>query len=183
MTSHYQRIHTQYHNLRGDSTSLFKEIIEIANEIGIDTALGLLEQCCTEKRIAWAKDKISTFERSDNPVSDGYRFFYEKYLRAQIPRDGQIIEQTEDKIVSRWWNPCPTLEACQKLNLDTRVICKKAYHQPVTTLLKHIHPNLRFERNYQKIRPHAPYCEEIIYLDSEGGSPEIPKGRQFYLER
>lgn len=28
-----------------------------------------------------------------------------------------------------------------------------------------IYPGLRFTRNYERLRPHAPYCEEIIRLD------------------
>jgi hypothetical protein len=82
-----------------------------------------------------------------------------------VPKDGEIIERSEKRIVSRWWNPCPTLEACQRFGLDTREICKKAYHRPVEELLKQLHPGLRFERNYECLRPHAAYCEEIISLN------------------
>jgi hypothetical protein len=65
----------------------------------------------------------------------------------------------------RWWNACPTLDACTKLGLDTREVCRKAYQCPVQEFLKRIHPKLRFDRNYEHIRPYAAYCEEIITLE------------------
>jgi hypothetical protein len=75
------------------------------------------------------------------------------------------VEHTQKRIVMRWWNPCPTLEACNKLGLDTREVCKKAYEKPVQEFLKQINPRLRFGRNYESIRPHAACCEEIIELE------------------
>jgi hypothetical protein len=165
--NNYQRIKHQYENSRGDSTRLFEEILQISEEIGMDAALSLLERCVTEKRLAWGRAHLSEVERTDNPVCNGFHWFYEKYLGLSVPEDGEIVLATEKRIVSRWWNPCPTLDACQKLGLDTCVICKKAYHQPVEEFLKQLHPGLRFERNYACLRPHAEYCEEIIFLEEE----------------
>jgi len=72
---------------------------------------------------------------------------------------------TPTRLVSRWWNQCPTLDACQQLGLDTREICNKGYHKSVQVFLSRIHPRLRFDRNYDALRPHAPYCEEIFTLE------------------
>ncbi len=69
--------------------------------------------------------------------------------------------------MSRWWNACPTLDICQKLGLDAREICRKACHQPVQVFLSQLDPRLRFERNYEALRPHAAYCEDIITLVDE----------------
>ena len=123
-----------------------------------------MERCVIEKRLTWAKAHLSEAKKTDNPVLDGYRWFYEKYLGLSIPGNGEIVELSEQRIVSRWWNPCPTLEACKRFGLDTRVICRKAYHQPVQEFLIQLHPGLRFERNYNYLRPHTAYCEEIIFL-------------------
>jgi len=68
-------------------------------------------------------------------------------------------------IVIRWWNKCPVLEICKKLGLDTKEVCKKSYHQPAQTFLSRIDPRLKFDRNYEAIRPHSSYCEEIITLE------------------
>lgn len=104
-----ERIKNCYENSRGDSTELFREILRISNEIGLDETLSILEHCVTQKRLAWAQAHLGEMEKTDNPVLDGYRWFYEKYLGLSVPGDGEIIELSENKIVSRWWNPCPTL--------------------------------------------------------------------------
>ncbi len=157
-------IKKQYENSRGDSSALFQTMLSLAESHGWDRALASLEQCVIEKRSAWLDKNLPTFARSQNPVRDGYRLFYVVYLGVSVPQDGEIVEENERSMVTRWWNRCPTLEACQKLGLDTRVICKQAYHRPVQEFLARIHPGLRFDRNYAAIRPHQTYCEEIISL-------------------
>lgn len=159
-----QRIKEQYNNFQGDSTELFAEIMRVSNEIGMDEALAYLEQCVIEKRLAWLKANLGQVKDENDPVTDGYRWFYEKYLRVSLPEDGEIVEHSEKRLVMRWRNPCPTLEACKKLGLDTREVCKKVYEQPVEEFLKRLDPRLRFDRNYEAIRPYTSYCEEIIEL-------------------
>jgi hypothetical protein len=165
MPDYYQLIQQQYQNSRDDSTELFTLIIQASEEIGMDQSLAFLEQCVIEKRLAWLKENRDEMVRADDPVMEGYTWFYECYLTVSVPADGEIIEQTKKKLVMRWRNPCPTLEACQKLGLDTREVCKKAYERPVEEFLKAIDPRLRFGRNYEHIRPYATYCEEIIVLE------------------
>jgi hypothetical protein len=158
-------IKNQYENSRGDSTQLFEAILSVAEEIGLEAALEHLEQCVIEKRAAWLERNEKNLERTGNPLSDGYKVFYESYLGLCIPEDGEIVEANERRIVMRWWNKCPTLEACRALGLDTREICKKVYHQPVQMMLSKIDGRLRFERNYAALRPYKPYCEESIHLE------------------
>ena len=148
-------------------SELFQTILAIAGEISVDKALAYLEQCVIEKRLAWLDKNLENFERTGRPVLDGYWLFYEGYLGISVPEDGEIVEQTERKLVTRWWNHCPTLEVCQQLGLDTREICQKAYHKPVQEFLARINPKLRFDRNYEALRPQTAYCEEIITLESK----------------
>ena len=162
---HYQRIKQQYQNREADFTELFQTILSVADEIGLDKALEYLEQCVIEKRLSWLDKNLEALEKTGNPIDDGYRIFYETYLGISTPRDGEVVETTGEKLVTRWWNYCPTLEICQKLGLDTREICQKAYHKPVQVFLSKIDPKLRFERNYEALRPHTAYCEEIITLE------------------
>jgi hypothetical protein len=42
---------------------------------------------------------------------------------------------------------------------------KKAYHRPVQAFLSFLNPKLRFDRNYEALRPYQAYCEEIIALE------------------
>jgi len=161
---YHDLIDYQYRNSGGDFTGLFQILLSIAGEIGWDDALACLERCVVEKRLAWLNRNLGTLERTDDPVADGYRIFYGVYLGVSTPEHGEIVEATAKKLVTRWWNHCPTLEACRKLGLDTREICKKVYHEPVQVFLAEIDPRLRFARNYAALRPYAPYCEEIITL-------------------
>ena len=52
---------------------------------------------------------------------------------------------------------------CQPM--DDLSPCMHLTEEPTTDLLCQIHPKLRFARNYDKLRPHTPYCEEMIILD------------------
>jgi hypothetical protein len=163
----YRLIKTQYENSGGDSIPLFQTIIEAAEEVGMKEALTVLEDCVMEKRLAWIDRQLGELPLSGYPVQDGFNVFFERYLGLSVPRDGEIVEASPKRIVVRWWNPCPTLDACVKLGLDTRQVCRCAYQQPVEALLRCVDPRLRFERNYEAIRPYALYCEEIISLEGE----------------
>ncbi len=165
MDKQYQLIKQHYQKSKGDTTELFQIILSVADEIGLEKALAYLEQCVIEKRLAWLNKNLATLDKTDDPVFDGYRLFYEIYLGVSTPTEGEIVEKSRHKMVTRWWNHCPTLEVCEKLGLDTREICKKAYHKPVQAFLSQLNPKLRFERNYDCLRPHTAYCEEIIVLE------------------
>jgi hypothetical protein len=170
-----QMIRTCYQNSRGDSTRLFETMAQIATETGWDEVLAFLEKCVIEKRTDWLERNGTVTTRTEaSAVMDGFQVFYSTYLGLSVPEDGEIIEVSERRIVSRWWNKCPTLDACQKLGLDTREICRKVYQQPVQTMMERIDPRLRFDRNYDAIRPYAPYCEEIIELVSEENQNPAP---------
>jgi hypothetical protein len=159
-----RRIRRAYQQRGDDAMPLYRTILSVAGEIGLDPALSCLEQCVTSKRLAWLDEHPTHLERSGDPLLDGYHLFYEVYLGLTVPADGAIIEQSRERMVTRWWNRCPTLEACQALGLDTRHICRAAYHGPVQAFLSRIDPRLRFGRNYAALRPYAPYCEEILSL-------------------
>ncbi len=165
---YHDLIDYQYRNSGGDFTGLFQTLLSLAGEIGWDEALGCLERCVVEKRLAWLDKNRGTLPRTGSPLLDGYKAFYEAYLGVSPPEHGEIVEivaATGTSLVTRWWNPCPTLEACRKLGLDTREICQNVYHEPVQVFLAQIDPRLRFARNYAALRPYAPYCEEIITLE------------------
>jgi hypothetical protein len=144
---------------------LFSEILHVSKELGLDETLSILERCVSEKRISWARAHHGEMKVTDQPVLDGFRLFHKKYLGLSVPEDREIVELSESRIVSRWWNPCPTLRACKKFGLDTRVVCKNAYHRPVQSFLQKLNQDLRFERNYDCLRPQTPYCEEMILLE------------------
>ena len=161
---YYQLILEKYQSKEKDFSGLFRAILSVGDEIGLEKALGYLERCVVEKRLRWLDEKLGKMERTGNAVEDGYRIFYEKYLGISVPKDREIVEKIDKKLVIRWWNYCPVLEACRKFGLDTRIVCKKAYHISVQIFLSRIDPRPRFDRNYKFIRPYTPCYEEIISM-------------------
>ena len=162
---HFQLIKEKYESKGEDFTELFQTLLSVADDVGLDEALEHLGTCLIEKRLSWLDKNLDTLERTGNPIVDAYEIFFKTYLGISVPEDGDFLEYTNKKIIMRWRNHCPVLEACKKLGLDTREVCKKAYHEPTQAFLSRIDPRLRFSRNYSKIRPYTTYCEEIITLE------------------
>ncbi len=96
-------------------------------------------------------------------IDDAYNLFLRK-LGITV-NDAPIVKRGETKIVIHSKNFCPTLEACQILNLDTRCVCRLLTEYPTNELIRQLHPKLRFSRNYDKFRPHSTYCEEMISFE------------------
>jgi hypothetical protein len=162
--SDFRLVKARYESAGGDYSELFETILFIAEKSSLARALGYLERCVTQKRLTWLDQNLSSLRLTGDAIDDAYTTFYEAYLGLSVPDDGEIVERTPTRLVTRWWNPCPTLDACRKFGLDTREVCAQAYHRPVHGFMSRIHPDLRFDRNYDALRPHAPYCEEIITL-------------------
>ncbi len=114
------------------------------------------------KRLDWFTRQNIRLE-SGNILDQAYQLFLNKLgIEAdQAP----IVGRSEDKLVVHSKNFCPTLEACKILGLDTRDICRQLTEAPTQVLLQQLDPRLRFTRNYEQLRPHTPYCEEMILLD------------------
>lgn len=123
-----------------------------------------IEQKLLEKRIKW-------FEENKNNIlkklkgSDIEKAYQLILMKIGIKKgEAPIVEKSENKLVFYSKNFCPALEACKILGLDTKDVCKAVFEKPTDELIKKINPKLKFTRNYNKIRPHADYCEEIIEL-------------------
>jgi hypothetical protein len=159
---------------KGDSTEMFRVMRSMAGagfggfkNVSFGDFLECLERCVVQKRLSWLERNAGTVARTGNPLVDGFHMFYEVYLGLSIPREGEIYSADDRRLVTRWWNRCPTLDACLETGLDTREVCRKAFEKPVRVFLSRVDPRLRFRRNYDALRPHTPYCEEIIEIGSE----------------
>ncbi|MHA1961040.1 MAG: hypothetical protein ACW99U_12455 [Candidatus Thorarchaeota archaeon] len=162
----YDLIDSAYRSSGDDLTPLFEVVKRISTDVGLWVALSYLEDCVIRKRQEWLDRHLSNLPRSSSPLEDGFRIFYQTYLGLSIPKDGEIIDATETRIQTRWWNECPVPVACKKTGLDTRVVCRHVYHESVQQFLFAINEGLVFERNYQRIRPYSSFCEEAIVLTS-----------------
>ncbi len=155
-----------YFGEKRDWDEFFRTLTMAMEESGIENILIIWEEMVWFKRKKWLDANINSLSLDGNPVKDGFKIFYETYLNIHPDgKDGRIVEISDTKIVSEWWNECPVLEYCKKYGLDTRLICRKVYHKPTEQFFKRISPKLNFDRNYEKIRPYAPFCEEIIWVE------------------
>ena len=64
------------------------------------------------------------------------------------PREVRVVYEDDRRIIWRSTNFCPTLEACRRLGLDTRIVCRAATEAAVQALVARLDPLLRFSRNY-----------------------------------
>jgi tRNA(adenine34) deaminase len=84
---------------------------------------------------------------------------------ALDPREVPVVYEDDKTIIWRSANFCPTLEACRRLGLDTRIVCRAATEAAVQALIARLNPRLHFSRAYTAgLRPYAHYCEEQITL-------------------
>jgi tRNA(Arg) A34 adenosine deaminase TadA len=125
------------------------------------TALHQIEAEVAQKRIKWFQNV--SLEANDLPVSPrrAYDVLFFDYMgldEEELP----IVTENEREIVWLSKNPCPTLEACKALELDTRRVCRGAYEKSTQVLVSQLDPELRFQRSYQDIRPYSPSCREMI---------------------
>ncbi len=118
------------------------------------------------RRTAWYRRYARTPGKGD-PLERAYRILLQK---LGIGEDqAPVVHRDETSIVFHSRNFCPTLEACRILGLDTRRVCRLSSEKSTDALVKLVSPNLKFSRNYQRIRPCADFCEERISY--EGGNP------------
>jgi tRNA(Arg) A34 adenosine deaminase TadA len=119
----------------------------------------------THKRIDWVDQHPALIPAGPLSPRQAFELLFFAYMGLS-PTDLPIVSETPQEIVFRSQNPCPTLEACQRLGLDTRRICRGAYEKSTQAFLSRIDPQLRFLRSYSEIRPFTGYClERIVRID------------------
>jgi tRNA(adenine34) deaminase len=104
---------------------------------------------------------------SGDVLEKAYRMLLLKLEIAE--EEAPIVSKTDSRLVFHSRNDCPSLEACIRAGIDTRIACRRLFERPTDALVRMVDPALRFTRNYEKIRPYSPYCEEIIYRAAAAG--------------
>ena len=131
-----------------------------------DAAFRALNEDSTRRRVAWFAQHRAEFALpTDDSLEAGYRLLLARF--GITPAEAPIVSRSEYAITFHSQNFCPTLEACRLLGLDTRHVCRCINEDSTNALLRQLDPRLRFSRNYEKLRPFAPYCEETISLELE----------------
>lgn len=125
--------------------------------------LAALKNELAAKRISWyQKNQPQLKINQDDPVEGGYQLLLQKLGICQ--EEAPVVLKTANKVIFHSKNFCPTLEACRILDLDTRIICRQLNEGPTDALVKQLDVRLEFGRNYDKLRPHCDYCEEMVVL-------------------
>jgi hypothetical protein len=142
----------------------------VAAEIGRlrdadDAALDALNEDSTARRLKWFEEIMGDVDLSGGPIRAAYELLRRRFgaSEAEMP----VVRATESEIVFRSMNFCPTLEACRTLGLDTRHVCRRMNERSTNTLIRQIDRRLTFTRDYSKLRPFSPYCEESITLERD----------------
>jgi tRNA(Arg) A34 adenosine deaminase TadA len=127
-----------------------------------------IEKEVAQKRIAWLTQNQRPAGKPDHPSPrQAFEALFFDYLGLpdnELP----VLSETDTEIVWRSLNRCSTLEACQRLGLDTRQVCRAAYEKSTQAFLSQLDPQLRFLRSYAEIRPYTEHCKEsIVRVDFE----------------
>jgi len=132
-------------------------------------SLRQIESEVTRKRLDWLDRKFPP----DRPAGihsprQAYELLFLDYMGID-EKELPVVEERADEIIWRSENPCPTLEACRLLGMDTRKVCRAAFEKSTQAFLSRLDPRLRFLRSYAEIRPFSGYClERIVRVDFEG---------------
>lgn len=131
-------------------------------------SLGEIETAVTRKRLDWLERKFpGGSDPSIHSPRQAYELLFFDYMGLN-EKELPVIKENVNEIIWLSSNPCPTLEACRLLAMDTRKVCRAAYEKSTQAFLSRLDPRLRFLRSYSEIRPFSPHCREcIVRVDFE----------------
>ncbi len=153
--------------LRQECSRLYSEeirkLIEVYKSAG-RSGWGGVSRDLTRRRAAWFKKNEAKImgKLKGTDVEKAYQLILMKL--GVTEKEAPVVEKSSERIVFHSMNPCPALEACEILGLDTREVCREHTERATDALVKKINPRLKFGRNYKKLRPYARYCEESVTL-------------------
>ena len=126
-----------------------------------------LANLITRRRVSWFEENknIVLLKYKNLPDEEkAYRVICFEHMKIN-PKHSNMVRISKGKIKIESYNFCPYLEACKKLDLDTRFVCKEIGEPSIQRVCELINPNLKFSRNYKKIRPrNCDFCEEYFEL-------------------
>ncbi len=153
-----------------DRTAFEKQVLAQIDRLK-NKELKIIEGEVIAKRTLWfdsrpAEERLAIGTRPSPRLAFETLFF--KYMGLR-PDELPVLREDDEEIVWSSRNPCPTLEACRELGLDTRVICRAVYEKSTQAFVSRIDPQLRFLRDYDEIRPLSHHClERIVRVPFEG---------------
>lgn len=132
-----------------------------------ERSLREIEAATTAKRLDWLEHRTHRLRAAHVTPRLLFETLFFEYMglsRTDLP----VVSESEEQITWSSVNACPTLEACRRIGLDTRTVCKGAYERSTQAFLSWFDPRFRFIRDYGEIRPWSSHCrEQIVRLDFE----------------
>ena len=125
-----------------------------------------LAEFITQRRLMWFRENRETLlqKYADlNLEEQAYHILFIEHMKID-PAYSIITRVSPTKIRIDSYNFCPYLIACQQLGLDTKKVCREIGEPSIQNMIQAINPQLRFERNYDNLRPNSNFCEEYIEL-------------------
>ena len=124
-------------------------------------SLRTIDRQTIEKRMAWWEDRGGTLQGCTPTPRLAFETRFFEYM-GLASEDLPVVHESDEEIVWESRNPCPTLESCLCLQLDTRTVCRDANEKSTQAFVSRLDPQLRFLRDYTHIRPFADHCRERI---------------------
>ncbi len=127
-----------------------------------------IEAQITQKRLVWL-EKNYPVQKALAPLSprQAFELLFFDYMGLSVG-DLPVVQENDREIIWLSKNPCPTLAACLRLDMDTRMVCRLINEKSTQAFLSYLDPQLQFVRSYKEIRPYAPYCRESIVRVNPG---------------
>ncbi len=154
-----------YNGATAAMTFMDAYIQTVAEEIGMDRAVGLLTKMC--ESMGAMQGKILKEQAGAEELDVKAVWSLVKTIPEGIGIDAEVIKESGQEIVVRA-GKCPLYAAGQMLGLDNNTIetmCRKGSARLMDTMTKELNPNLGY--HLRKFRSGADdFCEEAIILDS-----------------
>jgi tRNA(adenine34) deaminase len=131
-----------------------------------ERSLAEIDAATAAKRLGWLRARPDLRSSAATPRRL-YEILFFEYM-GLAPAELPVLSESEHQITWSSVNACPTLEACARTGMDTRIVCKGACERSTQAFLSWFDPRFRFIRDYQRIRPWSHGCREaIVRVDFE----------------
>jgi len=154
-------IEDTYNGATAAMTFMNAYIKTVAEEIGMDKALGLLTKMC--ESMGTMQGKILKEQAGAEELDVKATWSLVKSVPVGIGIGAEVIKESQQEIVIKA-GKCPLYTAGQMLGFDNETMetmCRKGSARLMDTMTKELNPNLRYE--LRKFRSGADdFCEEAI---------------------
>jgi hypothetical protein len=154
-------IEDTYNGATAAMTFMNAYIKMVAEEIGMDKALGLLTKMC--ESMGTMQGKILKEKAGAEEFDVKAAWSLVKSVPVGIGIGAEVIKESQQEIVIKAGR-CPLYSSGQMLGFDNQTMetmCRKGSARLMDAMTKELNPNLRYE--LRKFRPGADdFCEEAI---------------------